>query len=550
VSRYGSVRLACAALLTVGALVAPAADAKPRTSFDYTRVKGLSADRYDVVREKFAVPMSDGVKLHIEVVHPDVRGRFGTILKLSPYHGVTNPLSEDRDGDNILPKTDSLVNYFAPRGYAVAFADLRGTGLSEGCLDHMGKLDQKDAYAVVEWLAKRPWSNGRVGMIGISYPGSTPILAAAQRPPHLSTIVPIAGLSRMYDHQFQQGVPYNAQWLGPAGAYDAFSVERHLEQPVETGRNAGCGLTQNAALNGDAFTSGAETAWHRERDFRAKATAAKIPVFMVHGVNDGSVRTPTMDWFTARRRPGDKIWLGQWGHNHPPRDDQWVRALHAWFDKHLSGRRVQTGPAVELFLNDGQVAQPASWPVRTGSLALYTAPGGDLTSRATGEATTVSYVADGRGYNAEFSTGNVAFDAPPVKVDTLIAGVPTLRLVAAVTAPRVHLIATLYDVNGSVVDRIGQAAFAVQPELRDGIAKPKAVPLGEAMTISLRGMVQAHVLKRGHHLRLVIASSHPDKIPSYGNGAQVTVTVGGQAGTRVVLPVIERPRLLADVYDA
>ncbi|MDQ3957040.1 MAG: CocE/NonD family hydrolase, partial [Actinomycetota bacterium] len=208
------------ALLTLGAALSgvEAATAKkgmPPT--DYAKVKGLSQPRYETIRESHMVEMKDGIHMYVEVVRPDTKGRFGTILELSPYHGT----SADRSGTRILPgPEDGMAGYFAPRGYAVVFADLRGTGKSEGCLDHMGPNDQSDAYEIVEWAAKQPWSNGRVGMTGHSYVGSTPQMAAAQKPPHLVTIVPSAGLAAMYHHEFQGGVPYSLQWAGPLFAYE------------------------------------------------------------------------------------------------------------------------------------------------------------------------------------------------------------------------------------------------------------------------------------------------------------------------------------------
>jgi putative CocE/NonD family hydrolase len=116
-----------------------------------------------------------------------------------------------RDGKRL-----GLKGFFPPRGYAVVMVDLRGTGRSQGCLDHLGPTDAKDLKFVVEWAAAQPWSNGRVGMTGFSYVGSTPIVAAAQRPKGLTTIVPVAGLASMYDHQFQGGVPYYLQYTGAA----------------------------------------------------------------------------------------------------------------------------------------------------------------------------------------------------------------------------------------------------------------------------------------------------------------------------------------------
>ena len=140
--------------------------------------------------------------------------------------------------------------------------DLRGTGRSQGCLDHLGLRDARDLKQIVEWSASQRWSNGRVGMTGHSYVGSTPSVAAAQDPKGLATIVPSAGLASMYDHQFQAGVPYFLQWAGPIEAYEQIAIERKLppgladpfglthpgddfgNSPEETG----CGLPQSAAV--------------------------------------------------------------------------------------------------------------------------------------------------------------------------------------------------------------------------------------------------------------------------------------------------------------
>ena len=88
-----------------------------------------------------------------------------------------------------------------------------------------------------------------------------------------------------------------------------------------------------------------------ERDATKEATAFKGHVFLVHGVNDNAARVAGMQWFTDRGgREGDKIWLGQWDHGSgccpTRRGIQWTYALHAWFDKHLMQRDVETGPAL------------------------------------------------------------------------------------------------------------------------------------------------------------------------------------------------------------
>jgi predicted acyl esterase len=523
----------------------PSVEAAPARSYDYTRITGLSTPVHDGTHEVYDVPMRDGVELHVEVFRPDGPGRFGTILTLSPYHAL--PFKEDDRGSYLVPeKHKSMVDYFVPRGYAWVSADLRGSGRSQGCFDYMGPTDRKDAYELVEWLARRSWSNGRVGMIGVSYPGSTPILAASMRPPHLKTIVPIAGLPSLYTSQFQNGVPYYAHWSG-ASLYEAFSLERFVTDPAGNGVAApGCGAPSAPANQGDAHVSGAYNAWHAAHD-HSSAAQNPIPVFLAHGTADFSVRTNAMQWFNGRSRPGDKVWVGQWGHDAPPRGDQWMRALHAWFDRHLQGRRVATGPAAEVFLNDGSVLESSRWPVPTTPSRLLTSAAGKLGSKGS-EPGVLRYVADAAGHASEHNTGHVAFESDAASRDTVLVGAPTLRLRVSLTSPKVHLMGTLYDVDGDVPTRIGQATFAIQPELRDGVAKPKPVVPGELMTIEMRGETIAHVLQQGHRLRLVIASSHPDKIPTFGAGTVVQVSVGGGTDTALGLPVVARPRLRTDVH--
>ncbi len=540
---------------------------------DYTKVKGLSQPRFkETVRESTFVEMKDGTEIYVEVVRPKATGRYGTILELSPYHGTL----ADRAGTRILPgpkkggEAIGLAGYFAPRGYAVVFADLRGTGRSTGCLDHMGKNDQSDGKEIVEWAAKQKWSNGRVGMTGHSYVGSTPQMTAAQNPPHLVTIVPSAGLGAMYHHEFQVGVPYFLQWAGPLFAYEQLSMERTLPGGDDEGNNPqnfGCGWQNSAAVTGEAYLSGAETQWHRDRDFAKGAAKADIPVFNVHGVNDNAARTPGMDWFNDRRRHGDKVWIGQWDHGSgaypnnrtclqtatavPCKNDQWTLALHAWFDKHLLKRDVETGPPAEIFLDERKVFTAVTWPPPVEkNVTFYPQADGTMAERAQGEdAGSVTYVADQRGFYNEHGTGHVVFETKPFKKDTLVVGIPKMRLVASVLgAPRVHLISSMYDVKGDSVDLMGKAGFALNPELRDGIDKWQPVVPGQKMTMKLEGMAQAHLIEAGHKLQLIVASSHPDKVPTFAGGSHVTVYTGGKDGTTLTLPMIFDPKLYADFY--
>jgi predicted acyl esterase len=80
--------------------------------------------------------------------------------------------------------------YWCHHGYAVANVDPRGCGHSEGDINLFGTQDAKDGCDFIEWLAKRPWCNGKIGMAGNSAVAMSQFRIAAQQPPHLTCIAP------------------------------------------------------------------------------------------------------------------------------------------------------------------------------------------------------------------------------------------------------------------------------------------------------------------------------------------------------------------------
>ena len=567
--------------LAVGTL-APAARAdSAATAFDYMAVSGLSQPTFQqITRESFRVPMHDGITMYVEVVKPSAPGRYPVIMELSPYHGTGQ---SNRVGDGVLPWPEGLTDYFPQRGYAVVLADLRGTGRSQGCYNALGANDARDAKTIVEWAASQPWSNGRVGLTGMSYPGIASVLAAAQKPQGLATIVPVAGgIASMYDHQFQAGVPYAFQWAGPVYSYSAQSTQRHLP-PVQqtqgsefgTGDNfgkdpqyTGCGWAGSSLLGGEGQLSGQYSAtYHAERDFQQAAIDAPAPIFMVHGIYDQAARVVGIDWFFDRPASrGDKIWLGPWNH-HSPRQEQFRYALHAWFDRHLLGRDVSTGPPVEAFLSDGATFEAAhymdqrtevlvadTWPEPSSFMGLYPSSGGTLGPVPQSPVSSLTFSGDpkdtattqlGPEYRASTDeTGNVTFVSEPATQDTLLLGQPRLRLSASVSVPRVHLIATLYNQNPNGVRR-RLTTFAINPERRNGIAEIAPVVPGQRMDMRPPGFHMAHHLRAGHRLVLRVTTSHVDKIAMFAVDPRITVFTGADA-TFLELPVVTDPVLLKD----
>jgi uncharacterized protein len=565
------------------------------------------ADFPEIVTEMLELEAHDGETLYVEITRPDptVYGddlELPVILEASPYHGTL----ADRAGTRIFPDPVDedgnmlgLTGYFAPRGYAVAMMDLRGTGRSSGCLDHLGPDDAQDLVTVIEHLAGADWSNGRVGMTGHSYVGSTPSVAAAMGPEGLVTIAPSAGLASMYDHQFHNGVPWLLQWVGPMIAYEGLALERDLPPgspgiPVVTSGNAGdnwehrggpnpqtgCGLPNSAAVSGTGQLTGQYQDWHAERDWAEEAAAADIPIFMIHGVHDNAARIPASEWFFGGRhgREGDKVWIGQWDHGstngrcgdqdgsralHPTcRFEQFQYAVHAWFDHHLQSRDVDTGPAVEAFLNGEQavditaVLDPETlgakvyatdaWREATSALQLHL-DAGDMSLRSSEpeQADSASFSTAAEAVLANVGRGGLTFASEAMEDDTVVLGLSDLELHASVSNPTIsHLVASLWRVD-TEGNREPVDFCAIQPGLRDGIDTISPVVPGEVMALDLQCFTVAAWIPAGHHLELDISTGSQHHA-SFGNTNEVTVHTGPGL-SRYQAPLVEGAVLHDDV---
>src|SRR5688572_12816672 len=128
---------------------------------------GGSQPEYGIVIAKdVMVPMRDGVRLANDIYRPardgeTAPGRFPAILGRTSY---------DKNSSQMW--VQPVAEFFTPRGYVVVIQDLRGRHRSEGTGQYFHTVNPdegRDGYDTVEWIAARPWSNGRVGTVGSSH---------------------------------------------------------------------------------------------------------------------------------------------------------------------------------------------------------------------------------------------------------------------------------------------------------------------------------------------------------------------------------------------
>lgn len=151
------------------------------------------------IRPEFGImiPMRDGVRLAADLWRPEAPGRYPVLLVRTPYMKTGLNLGE-------------WGRYFAKQGYIFVVQDTRGRGDSEGKFVFFAG-DGRDGFDSIEWLARQPWSNGKVGTLGLSYLGTVQWLAAKEHPPHLACMAPTAPAGRWFEE-----IPY----LGGAFAYE------------------------------------------------------------------------------------------------------------------------------------------------------------------------------------------------------------------------------------------------------------------------------------------------------------------------------------------
>ena len=166
-----------------------------------------------------AVPMRDGVTLRADVYRPARGGPFPVLVFRTPY------------GKHFAAKGDRVHVKAVARGYAAVLQDVRGRYASDGTFNPY-RQDGLDGYDTIEWAAKQPWSDGRVGTYGLSYPGAVQWLAAMEGPPHLESMAPAMTFSSPRRFFYMSGI-FDRSWLPWIYQNVAPDARRRLGMPDE-----------------------------------------------------------------------------------------------------------------------------------------------------------------------------------------------------------------------------------------------------------------------------------------------------------------------------
>jgi predicted acyl esterase len=314
------------------------------------------------IERNVKVLLRDKVRLYVDIYRPE--GLAGVtdlpaLLSWSPYgkHALSNEVFWPASGVDpawlspLTPFEGPDPVYWCKAGYAVVVADPRGAWLSEGDFHHNGPVEARDCADTIAWLADRPWSNGKVGMTGVSYLAGIQYYAAALNPPALAAINPHEAFSDWYREFGTHGGIPETGFAPRASANIAYS----LNQTEDTWANF------QAHPLYDAY-------WKSKEVELEKAAA---PAYVVASWSDQGFHT--RGTIEAYRRLGSaEKWLdvhGQkkWAHYYRPES---VARRREFFDQFLLKKKtsVPTWPPVRIEVRERhEVAEERAeqeWPLK------------------------------------------------------------------------------------------------------------------------------------------------------------------------------------------
>ena len=485
--------------------------------------------KYGMALSTAWITMPDGVRLSADLYRPTGgrRGeRFPVLLEYLPYRK-----HEARS------RNWPLYSYFVQRGYVVAAVDIRGTGNSEGRIVpyEYSDIEHADGDATIDWLSKQSWSNGNVGMFGISWGGFNAIQMAARDVPALKAIVAIDATEDLYqdDVHYMDGIMHLDSW--------------EMSMDLDNARPGAPDFRIDDANFRERFDVEPWTLSHKrqQRDgpywdrasLRDRHDRIRIPTFHIGGWYDGYRDSVARMLENVKHVPVKGIvgaWHHTWPHQpYPGPGIEWRHEAIRWFDQFLKGRDtgILDEPRFAVFVRDWHPPGPRldaapgrwryedGWPLARGrERVLYPQPDHTLAPAAPATAThALRYLAsvgvegggpvmwwgdvahDQRGTDA-FS---LVYDSAPLAEDLEILGFPRAALAVSADATRANWVARLSDVapDGTVTQITGAAMNGTH---RVSAREPRAIVPGEAFDLDIEMHFTSWVFPKGHRIRLAI----------------------------------------------
>ena len=488
---------------------------------------GISAPT--ATTQNTTITAADGVKIYLEWWLPTPKAgnvppaRLPVVAVLSPYLVQGSPGELD------------TMEMVVPRGYAYATMHIRGTGRSGGCQEQFSRNEVDDAARAIEWLGRdAPFSNGRIGTTGLSYPGITQVAVAGrgdpQRVQYLKAIIAGGVATSQYDYNFFDGVPFTAQGLAHSASYNFLNSVPSQGTPDWPAERVSC---IPSIMAGSADQSGNMTPFWQDRDHRVGAAKTTAAVLLYHGHRDEIDREIALAGYVDRlpATTPKKLVIGAFAHAFP--DDvrgqtpwgrtDWDAMKLAWLDRWVKGDTsagVEEWPAVQVQDNTGQWRAEPDWPRAGGPDAgLDLSTGGVLGATSPSGSSSFIEGAFTEGPNGKAARGDergrLIFSTPPLAGPLHVTGQLVLDMWVQLDRPDAHIAARLNGVtaDGTAVPRAETMGFRSMQHLdplvdgRFAQTEAKLPPTGVPIRVQLRFDPTSMVIPQGGRLQLTIAGS-------------------------------------------
>ncbi len=511
------------------------------------------------------ITLRDGTRLATRIWMPDcAQDRpVPAVLEYLPYRKRGG--TEARD--------ESTYPVFAAAGIAGVRVDIRGSGESEGVIDgEYTPRELSDACEILEWIAAQPWSNGNVGMMGISWGGFNGLQVAALRPPQLKAVISIASTTDRYndDIHYKNGTQLSAQasWAGTMLAYQSRSPD--IAVAGESWREMWLDRLENEPFfMAEWLAHQRRDAYWQQGSICENFADVTVPSLVIAGWADGYRNTP----LKAIEGIGDtaKALIGPWVHKYPhfawprPRVDFHAEAI-AWWKHWLEDgdTGAENLPQMRAYIIDGarpllrREVDPGFWVAKqrweTPQNDLYgVSAGGALAPGEENEGTGLHFLRSpldtGTASGDWFTTapgpelagdqrpdngGSLCFETAPLEEEAVYLGMPELVLEVRCSADWENLAARIIDVHPDGTEtRVCYGVLNLAH--RNGNATPEAMPHDEPTRIRMQLDNMGYRFGPGHRIKIALSTSYWPLILPSPDAPGLTIDTGS---LRLSMPLL------------
>jgi uncharacterized protein len=522
-----------------------------------TAITGPSAPTYGVRLVQAWIPMQDGIRLSATLYMPEgakPQERFPAILEYLPY----------RKDDATAARDYPLHSYFAHRGFVSVRVDIRGTGTSEGHTPEReySEQEQTDGVEVISWLAHEPWSNGNVGMMGISWGGFNAMQMAMRNPPGLKAIIAVDATDELFhdDVHYVDGIMH----------VDEFELDMDMAEGITGAPD----YSLDEKLLGPRFETPPWSLLYLKHQhdgpfWRAPVrpqNEIRVPCFLIGGLLDG-YRDSIPEMLQHVKAPIRAI-IGPWNHTFPNAavpgpQIEWRDQAVRWWDHWLKGRDtgVLDDPKLIVYMQHWHPPDPNlenvpgvwrkedAWPPQgMTESTLFLQPNHMLATTSAPDNHQLKYIPS-NGVEAGFWWGellvdqrpvdafSLTYDSAPLKEDVAILGHPRAVLRASAPVPLAHWFARLSDVapDRSVTQITGAGMNGAQ---RDSVTDPKDLLPNQLYSFKIEMHLASWVFPKGHRIRLSVSNGLWPMMWPTPNPMTTTLALGGSEGSKLILPLV------------